>query len=178
MPTAWTAESVSLTPDTLTVELSDGRSLSVPLEWFPRLIHATPSGTKTLEVDRARTWHSLGSARRGYQRRWTLGRQALKRKPGFLSEVAHLPPGYPIEENGFPLQYSPELATTPSSPKPDECIALPTDLNDWLNGMHKIGLDANFSFIRDSPLEYKRSWRAGLLGLLVATSDQGRTAPL
>ena len=29
-------------PDTLTVELSDGRSLAVPLAWFPRLLHATP----------------------------------------------------------------------------------------------------------------------------------------
>lgn len=36
-----TAETVTLTADTLTVELSDGRSLSVPLAWFPRLVHAT-----------------------------------------------------------------------------------------------------------------------------------------
>ena len=27
--------------DTLTIELSDGRTLSVPLDWFPRLAHAT-----------------------------------------------------------------------------------------------------------------------------------------
>ncbi|HVR95047.1 MAG TPA: DUF2442 domain-containing protein [Thermoanaerobaculia bacterium] len=32
---------VAVTEDTLTVELSDGRSLSVPLAWFPRLVHAT-----------------------------------------------------------------------------------------------------------------------------------------
>ncbi len=36
------AETVILTEDTLTVDLSDGRSLSVPLAWFPRLVHATP----------------------------------------------------------------------------------------------------------------------------------------
>ena len=36
------AESVTVTEDTLTVELSDGRTLSAPLAWFPRLIHATP----------------------------------------------------------------------------------------------------------------------------------------
>lgn len=36
------AETVIVTEDTLTVELSDGRSLSVPLAWFPRLVHATP----------------------------------------------------------------------------------------------------------------------------------------
>ncbi len=32
---------VSVTEDTLNVELSDGRSISVPLEWYPRLVHAT-----------------------------------------------------------------------------------------------------------------------------------------
>jgi hypothetical protein len=35
------AESVTVTEDALTVELSDGRTLSVPLAWFPRLLHAT-----------------------------------------------------------------------------------------------------------------------------------------
>ena len=33
---------VFITDDTLSVELSDGRTLSVPLEWYPRLVHATP----------------------------------------------------------------------------------------------------------------------------------------
>ena len=37
-----TALDISVTRDTLTVELSDGRTISVPLEWFPRLVHATP----------------------------------------------------------------------------------------------------------------------------------------
>jgi hypothetical protein len=36
------AEDVRVTEDTLTVDLSDGRTISVPLEWFPRLVHATP----------------------------------------------------------------------------------------------------------------------------------------
>lgn len=35
------AESVTVTDDTLSVELSDGRTISVPLAWFPRLLHAT-----------------------------------------------------------------------------------------------------------------------------------------
>ena len=30
-----------LTDDTLSVELSDGRSISVPIAWFPRLLHST-----------------------------------------------------------------------------------------------------------------------------------------
>ena len=34
------AEEVTLTEDTLQVELSDGRSISVPLAWYPRLVHA------------------------------------------------------------------------------------------------------------------------------------------
>ena len=36
-----TAQSVKITDDTLSVELSDGRTISVPLAWFPRLLHAT-----------------------------------------------------------------------------------------------------------------------------------------
>ena len=32
---------VSVTEDTLTVELSDGRTISVPLAWYPRLVHAS-----------------------------------------------------------------------------------------------------------------------------------------
>lgn len=33
---------VDLTNDTLTVDLNDGRTIAVPIEWFPRLVHATP----------------------------------------------------------------------------------------------------------------------------------------
>ena len=35
------AERVTVTDDTLSVELSDVRSVSVPLAWFPRLLHGT-----------------------------------------------------------------------------------------------------------------------------------------
>ena len=35
------AEQVNLTEDTLSVNLSDGRTISVPLAWFPRIVHAT-----------------------------------------------------------------------------------------------------------------------------------------
>ena len=37
------AQCVEVTEDTLTVELSDGRTISVPLGWYPRLIHARQS---------------------------------------------------------------------------------------------------------------------------------------
>jgi hypothetical protein len=36
------AENVTITEDTLAVDLSDGRTISVPLAWFPRLLHASP----------------------------------------------------------------------------------------------------------------------------------------
>ena len=36
------AQNVSVTDDTLAVDLSDGRTISVPLAWFPRLLHGTP----------------------------------------------------------------------------------------------------------------------------------------
>ena len=36
-----TAEQVTVTEDTLSVDLSDGRTIAVPLAWFPRLFHAT-----------------------------------------------------------------------------------------------------------------------------------------
>jgi hypothetical protein len=36
------AEKVSVSEDTLSVDLSTGRTILVPLEWFPRLVNATP----------------------------------------------------------------------------------------------------------------------------------------
>ena len=53
------ASSLELTSDALIVELSDGRTLSVPLEWYPRLFHAT-------EEER-RNWQLLGD---GYAIEW------------------------------------------------------------------------------------------------------------
>lgn len=35
------AENVSVTDDSLIVDLDDGRTVSVPLAWFPRLLHGT-----------------------------------------------------------------------------------------------------------------------------------------
>ena len=36
-----TAQNVVVTDDSLTVDLSDGRSISVPLAWYPRLLQGT-----------------------------------------------------------------------------------------------------------------------------------------
>ena len=35
------AENITVTDDTLSVDLSDGRTISVPILWYPRLAHAT-----------------------------------------------------------------------------------------------------------------------------------------
>ena len=41
----WPAEAreVHVSDNSLTVDLADGRSISVPLEWFPRLKHSSPA---------------------------------------------------------------------------------------------------------------------------------------
>jgi hypothetical protein len=36
------AETVTIGGDAITAELSDGRSISAPLAWYPRLLHGTP----------------------------------------------------------------------------------------------------------------------------------------
>jgi Protein of unknown function (DUF2442) len=43
------AVDVKVTAEALTVTLSDGRVLSVPLDWFPRLTHATPAERRRWE---------------------------------------------------------------------------------------------------------------------------------
>lgn len=47
------ATNVDVTDDTINVELNDGRSLTVPLSWYPRLEHASP--------DEREIWELLGS---------------------------------------------------------------------------------------------------------------------
>jgi hypothetical protein len=50
---------VSITDEKLTVDLDDGRSIVVPLEWYPRLIHAS--------VQERNNWQLLGD---GYAIEW------------------------------------------------------------------------------------------------------------
>ncbi|MGA1824890.1 MAG: DUF2442 domain-containing protein [bacterium] len=40
------AQTVIVTRDTLTVELTDGRTISVPLTWYPRLLHSSEEERK------------------------------------------------------------------------------------------------------------------------------------
>jgi Protein of unknown function (DUF2442) len=44
------AIAVAVTDDTLTVDLADGRSVSVPLTWYPRLLHATPDERRNWQL--------------------------------------------------------------------------------------------------------------------------------
>ena len=41
---------ITVTDDTLTIELADCRIISVPLEWYPRLVHATPEERNNWEL--------------------------------------------------------------------------------------------------------------------------------
>jgi len=41
-PESIAAVDVQVTEDSLSVELADGRNVSVPVGWYPRLAHATP----------------------------------------------------------------------------------------------------------------------------------------
>jgi len=44
------AVEVTVTDDELSVVLADGRRISVPLTWFPRLLHATPGQRRNFEL--------------------------------------------------------------------------------------------------------------------------------
>jgi len=50
---AASALGVSTSDDTLTVELSDGRSVSVPIAWYPRLMHGS--------VQERSNWRFIGT---------------------------------------------------------------------------------------------------------------------
>jgi hypothetical protein len=46
------ATAVRFDEHTMWVELTDGRTLGVPLAWFPRLLHATPAQRDRVELSR------------------------------------------------------------------------------------------------------------------------------
>ena len=47
------AKSLRFDEDSMWAELSDGRVLGVPLAWFPRLLHASPSQLAKFEISRS-----------------------------------------------------------------------------------------------------------------------------
>jgi hypothetical protein len=54
------ATSVRFDEHSMWVELSDGRTLGIPLAWFPRLLHATPDERNQVELSRVGLhWEAL-----------------------------------------------------------------------------------------------------------------------
>jgi hypothetical protein len=54
------AKKVSFADDSMWVHLADGRVLSIPLAWFPRLWHATPAQRACVEISaRGLHWEAL-----------------------------------------------------------------------------------------------------------------------
>ena len=51
-PNTWTTfvQGVELTDDILTFHLTDGRSISAPLAWYPRLARGTPAERSHFEI--------------------------------------------------------------------------------------------------------------------------------
>ena len=87
------AQTVKVTDDALVVELVDGRTITVPLGWFPRLAHGTPAertrwrlighgeGLHWPDLDEDISVESLLAGRRSGEtqeslRRWLQGREA------------------------------------------------------------------------------------------------------
>ena len=44
---------VSVTDDTLAVDLEDGRTIAVPIGWYPRLAHGTPAERANFQISGA-----------------------------------------------------------------------------------------------------------------------------
>src|SRR5881396_903697 len=44
---------VAVTDDTLSVDLEDGRTISVPIGWYPRLAHGTPAERANFQISGA-----------------------------------------------------------------------------------------------------------------------------
>jgi len=61
-PTTALAQAVSFDDDSLHVQLTDGRTVSVPLAWFPRLLAARPAQLRQVEIGgggRGLNWDEL-----------------------------------------------------------------------------------------------------------------------
>ena len=60
MNSSVSATRVHFDPDSMWVDLSDGRILAVPLAWFPRLLHATAEQREQLRISsRGLHWEAL-----------------------------------------------------------------------------------------------------------------------
>ena len=87
------AQSLSVTDDALIVDLTDGRTITVPLIWFPRLSHGTPdertnwrligngAGIHWPDLDEDISVESLLAGRRSGETQESLRQWLLRRKP-------------------------------------------------------------------------------------------------
>src|SRR6266571_5399162 len=79
------AQSLVISEDSLIVDLSDGRSITVPLAWYPRLVHGTP--------EERNNWRWIGD-REGIH--WPDLDEDIGSEPpavaGGLQDVENLPP--------------------------------------------------------------------------------------
>ena len=86
-------KTVAITDDVLTVWLADGRAISVPVDWFPRLAHATTAertnwriigkgeGLHWPELDEDISIHDLLLGRRSGESQTSFQRWLQKRNP-------------------------------------------------------------------------------------------------
>ena len=56
------AQSVNVSDDALSVDLADGRTITAPLAWFPRVSNGEPAERKPLAADRAGPGNSLAGS--------------------------------------------------------------------------------------------------------------------
>ena len=95
------AQAVTVTSETLSLELGDGRTISVPLAWFPRLVHGTP--------DERNNWRLIG---RGHGIHWEdldedisvegllAGKRSGESQVSFKRWIAQRPPRHGRPSNG------------------------------------------------------------------------------
>lgn len=92
------AQNVTFDEDSLVVDLDDGRTISIPLAWFPRLLDGTPEERNNwrligkgqgihwpdldedISVEGILLGKSSGESQRSFKR-WLEGRQHTKSKP-------------------------------------------------------------------------------------------------
>ncbi len=92
----WRAQGLSFTEDDFTVELTDGRNVSVPLAWFPRLFHALSSAPTPAERVNWRWigggigihWPGQRSPLRRHRRRRPAPRPPQWRESGVIAPLA------------------------------------------------------------------------------------------
>ena len=98
------AQSVTVTDDTLAVDLADGRAISLPLAWYPRLAWATPqernnwrligggAGIHWPDLDEDLSVAGLLAGRKSGESPQSLARWLKARQAGQSLTAAALPP--------------------------------------------------------------------------------------